>query len=183
MKRVSFAVLAVLAGLYGCATTDSQDTTTADSTSPSATPGAASSPSMGSARSAGVKPGAAQPPVGRAGSGAAAGADMKRSVYFEYDQYDVKAEFRPLVETHARWLKANPQARLTVEGNTDERGSREYNVALGQRRAEAVTKMMVLMGARPEQIESVSWGEERPRSGGHDEKSWSENRRSDFLQK
>ena len=80
MKRVSFAVLAVLAGLYGCATTDSQDTA-ADSTSPSATPGAASSPSMGSARSAGVKPGAAQPPVGRAGSGAAAGADMKRSVY------------------------------------------------------------------------------------------------------
>ena len=183
MKRVSFAVLAVLAGLYGCATTDSEDTKAAGSASPSATPGTASSPGMGSARSGGVTPGAAQAPAGRAGSGAASGADMKRSVYFEYDQYDVKAEFRPLVETHARWLKSNPQARLTIEGNADERGSREYNVALGQRRAEAVTKMMVLMGARPEQIESVSWGEERPRSGGHDEKSWSENRRSDFLQK
>jgi len=183
MKRVSFAVLAVLAGLYGCATTDSQDPTAADSASPSATPGAASSPSMGSARSAGVKPGAAQPPVGRAGSGSVAGADMKRSVYFDYDQYDVKAEFRPLVETHARWLKSNPKARLTIEGNADERGSREYNVALGQRRAEAVTKMLVLMGARPDQIEAVSWGEERPRASGHDESSWSENRRSDFLQK
>ena len=108
---------------------------------------------------------------------------MKRSVYFEYDQYDVKPEFRPLVETHARWLQSNPKARLTIEGNADERGSREYNVALGQRRAEAVTKMMVLMGARPDQIEAVSWGEERPRAIGHDEKSWSENRRSDFLQK
>ena len=183
MKRVSFAVLAVLAGLYGCATTDSEDTKAAGSASPSATPGTASSPSMGSARSGGVTPGAAQPPAGRAGSGAASGADMKRSVYFEYDQYDVKAEFRPLVETHARWLKSNPQDRLTIEGNADERGSREYNVALGQRRAEAVTKMMVLMGARPEQIEAVSWGEERPRATGHDEKSWSENRRSDFLQK
>jgi peptidoglycan-associated lipoprotein len=184
MKRVSFAVLAVLAGLYGCATTDSQDTTAADSTSPSATPGAAPSPSTRSARSGGVQPGTAQPPVGsRAGSGVYGGSDMKRSVYFEYDQYDVKPEFRPLLESHASWLRGNPQRRLTVEGNTDERGSREYNVALGQRRAEAVTKMMVLMGARPEQIEAISWGEERPRGTGHDEKSWSENRRSDFLQK
>ncbi len=183
MKRVSFAVLALLAGLYGCATTDSPEAT-ADSSSPSATPGTASSPSTGTARSGGVKPGTAQAPVGRAGAGAAAArGDLKRSVYFEYDQYDVKPEFRPLVETHARWLQSNPQRRLTVEGNADERGSREYNVALGQRRAEAVTKLMVLLGARPEQIEAVSWGEERPAASGHDEKSWSENRRSDFLQK
>ena len=181
MKRVSFAVLAVLAGLYGCATTDSQDTTAADSTSPSATPGTAPSPSTRAARSGGVKPGAAQAPVGRAGSGVYGGSDMKRSVYFEYDQYDVKPEFRPLLESHANWLKANPQRRLTVEGNADERGSREYNLALGQRRAEAVTKMMVLMGARPEQLEAISWGEEKPREKGHDETSWSENRRSDFA--
>lgn len=176
MKSISFAVLAVLAGLYGCATTEPQESAT------SATPGAATSsstPSARAARSGGVAPGSAQAPYttpdGRP--------DLKRSVYFEYDQYDVKPEFRPLLETHARWLKANPKARLTVEGNADERGSREYNVALGQRRAESVTKMLVLMGARPEQIEAVSWGEEKPRSGGHDEKSWSENRRGDFVQK
>jgi len=176
MKYVSFAVLAVLAGLYGCATTAPDESAT------SATPGQAASPSSPSARAAGsrgVTPGSAQAPYttpdGRP--------DLKRSVYFEYDQYDVKAEFRPLIETHARWLKANPKARLVVEGNADERGSREYNVALGQRRAESVTKMLVLMGARPEQIEAVSWGEEKPRATGHDEKAFSENRRGDFVQK
>jgi peptidoglycan-associated lipoprotein len=102
-------------------------------------------------------------------------------VYYEFDKYDVKTEYRALVESHARWLKANPQARLTIEGNADEQGSREYNLALGQRRAESVTKMMVLMGAKPDQIEAVSYGEERPRSAAHDENAWAENRRSDFA--
>ena len=177
MKHISFAVLAVLAGLYGCATTEPQESET------TATPGAAtsssSSPSARAARSGGVAPGSAQAPYATADGRP----DLKRSVYFEYDQYEVKPEFRPLVETHARWLKANPKARLVVEGNADERGSREYNVALGQRRAESVTKMLVLMGARPEQIEAVSWGEEKPRATGHDEKAFSENRRGDFVQK
>ena len=96
--------------------------------------------------------------------------DLKRSVYFEFDKYEVKPEYRALVDSHARWLKANPQARLTIEGNADEQGSREYNLALGQRRAESVTKMMVLMGVKPEQIEAVSWGEERRAPTAHDEK-------------
>ncbi len=102
-------------------------------------------------------------------------------MYYEFDKYDVKAEYRTLVETHARWLKANPTARLTIEGNADEQGSREYNLALGQRRAESVTKMLTLMGAKPEQIEAISYGEERPRSSAHDEKAFAENRRSDFA--
>jgi peptidoglycan-associated lipoprotein len=177
MKQISFAVLAMLAGLYGCATTESQDssTTTAAAPSSSGTP------------SAGVTPGTARAPVrmGTGFTGTAPGTrpDLKYSVYFEYDQYDVKPEYRALVESHARWLKANPQARLVIEGNADERGSREYNVALGQRRAEAVTKLLVLLGAKAEQIEAVSWGEEKPRSSGHDDKSWSENRRDDFVQR
>jgi len=183
MKRISFAALAVLAGLYGCATTESQDSSTT-------TPGAAASPT--GSPSAGVTPGSARAPVkmGQSSSstGMAAGTgsqrpDLKRSVYYEFDVYDVKPEYRALIESHARWLKANPQARITIEGNADERGSREYNVALGQRRAESVTKMLVLMGARAEQIEAISWGEEKPRAGGHEEKSWSENRRSDFAPK
>ena len=107
----------------------------------------------------------------------------RRSIYFDYDSNVVKEEFKPVVSAHAKHLSTNRNTRMAIQGNTDERGSREYNVALGQRRAEAVTKVMVLMGARPEQIEAVSWGEERPRGTGHDEKSWSENRRSDFLQK
>jgi peptidoglycan-associated lipoprotein len=111
------------------------------------------------------------------------GADLKRSVYYEFDRYDVKPEYRALIESHARWLRANPQARLTIEGNTDEWGSREYNVALGQRRAESVTKMMLLMGVKPEQIEAISFGKEKPRATGHNEAAWAENRRSDFAKR
>jgi peptidoglycan-associated lipoprotein len=180
MKKASFAILAVLASLYGCATTESQDSSSSTGTAPSMSGNRTPDASPGSARSGQVGKGTDSGM--RAGTGSQ-GADLKRSVYFEYDKYDIKPEYRPLLETHARWLKANPAAKLTVEGNADERGSREYNVALGQRRAESVTKMLVLLGARPDQIEAVSWGEEKPRGTGHDEASWSENRRSDFAQK
>lgn len=176
MKPVSLAVLALaVAGLYGCATTESPESSTT-----------ASAPSSTGSRSTGPMAGTAQPPVkigGQAPTTSTQQPDLKRSVYYEFDKYDVKPEYRALVETHARWLRANPKARLTIEGNADERGSREYNVALGQRRAESVTKMMLLMGVKPEQIEAVSWGEEKPRTTGHDEKSWSENRRDDFVQR
>jgi peptidoglycan-associated lipoprotein len=178
MKRVSFAVLAVAAALYGCATTESQDSSTSAGTPSSGKPSASTSTGSPSGSQVGSRSATAS------GTGAASGMqqpDMKRSVYYEFDKYDVKPEYRTLVESHARWLKANPRAKLVIEGNADERGSREYNVALGQRRAESVTKMLVLMGAKPDQIEAVSWGEEKPRTGGHDEASWSENRRADFA--
>ena len=105
----------------------------------------------------------------------------RRSVYFDFDSNLVKDEFRPLVTAHARYLQQNPGARMRLEGHADERGSREYNIALGQRRSEAVKQMMQLLGARPEQIEAVSFGEEKPRATGHDEKSWAENRRVDIA--
>ena len=107
----------------------------------------------------------------------------KRTVYFDYDRFDVKEEFRPLIEAHAKYLRENPNAKMLIQGNADERGSREYNVALGQRRAEAVMKQLVVLGAKPEQIEAVSWGEEKPRRSGQDEASWAENRRDDFVAK
>jgi len=176
MKKSVFAVLAVAAGLYGCATTESQESATGATPPSSSSTGSQTAGTTGS----GVRPGTPVPPSGSSGQQGGR-PDLKRSVYYEFDQYDVKAEYRALVESHARWLKANPQARLTIEGNADERGSREYNVALGQRRAESVTKLLVLMGARAEQIEAVSWGEEKPRGGGHDESAWSQNRRSDFA--
>jgi peptidoglycan-associated lipoprotein len=105
----------------------------------------------------------------------------KRSIYYDLDKYDVKDEYRSLVEVHARYLRENPSARMMIQGNTDERGSREYNVGLGQRRSDGVKRMLILLGARENQIESVSLGEEKPQDGGHDEPAWSKNRRSDIL--
>ena len=105
----------------------------------------------------------------------------KRSIYYDLDKFDVKDEYRSLVEAHAKYLRENPNARIMIQGNTDERGSREYNVGLGQRRSDGVKKMLVLLGARENQIESVSLGEEKPQADGHDESAWSKNRRSDIL--
>ena len=105
----------------------------------------------------------------------------KRSVYFELDSNVVKDEFKPVVSAHARYLQQNRNIKMTVQGNADERGSREYNLALGQRRADAVKQAMQLLGAQPDQIETVSFGEEKPKATGHDEKSWYENRRADIV--
>lgn len=105
----------------------------------------------------------------------------KRSIYFELDSNIVKEEFKPVVSAHARYLQQNRAQKVTVQGNADERGSREYNLALGQRRADAVKQMMQLLGAQAEQIETVSFGEEKPKATGHDEQSWSENRRADIA--
>ncbi|HUY04510.1 MAG TPA: peptidoglycan-associated lipoprotein Pal [Rhodocyclaceae bacterium] len=105
----------------------------------------------------------------------------KRSVFFDYNQYVIKAEYQPLLEAHARFLIANPKMKMLIQGNTDERGSREYNVALGQKRADAVKKALLLLGVKEDQLEAVSLGEEKPRNPGHDEAAWAENRRADML--
>ena len=105
----------------------------------------------------------------------------KRSVYFDYDSSSVKDEFKPLVSAHAKYLNDNRGRRIVIQGNTDERGSREYNLALGQRRSDSVKKMMQLLGVGDKQIETVSFGEEKPRASGSDEGSYAENRRSDIV--
>jgi peptidoglycan-associated lipoprotein len=105
----------------------------------------------------------------------------KRSVYFDYDKYDIKDEYKPLVEAHARYLRENPGAKMLIQGNADERGSREYNVGLGQRRSDTVKRALVLLGAREGQIESVSLGEEKPQCTDHAEGCWAKNRRDDML--
>jgi peptidoglycan-associated lipoprotein len=105
----------------------------------------------------------------------------KRSVYFDFDSYAVRDDQKPLIDAHARYLQGEKNGRMTIQGNTDERGSREYNIALGQRRADAVKKMMLLLGATDSQIETVSFGKEKPRNPGHDEGAWTENRRDDFV--
>ena len=104
-----------------------------------------------------------------------------KPIYFDFDKYDVRDEFRPLVEAHAKYLRENPAARMLIQGNADERGSREYNVALGQKRSDNVKKMLMLLGAREAQLESVSLGEEKPACGEHSEECWAKNRRGEML--
>lgn len=105
----------------------------------------------------------------------------KRSIYFDYDKYDIQDKYRSVVEAHARFLSSHPDRKMLIQGNTDERGSREYNLALGQRRADAAKRALTLLGAKEGQIESVSLGEEKPRAAGKDEASYAENRRDDMI--
>ncbi|HZX31170.1 MAG TPA: peptidoglycan-associated lipoprotein Pal [Rhodocyclaceae bacterium] len=107
----------------------------------------------------------------------------KRSIYFDLDKYEVKDEYKELVAAHAKFLANNRQFKMLLQGNTDERGSHEYNLSLGQKRADAVKKSLLLLGAKEDQIESVSLGEEKPKAEGHDESAWSQNRRADMLYK
>ncbi len=113
-------------------------------------------------------------------TGASSMATAGRIVYFDFDSYIVKDEFRGLVDAHSRTLVANQGKRMLVEGHTDERGGREYNLALGQRRAEAVAKSMQLLGVGPAQVEPVSFGKERPANDGNDEAAWARNRRAEL---
>ena len=105
----------------------------------------------------------------------------KRQVYFDYDSDAVKAEYRPLIEAHAKYLLANRNAKVIVQGNTDERGSREYNLSLGQRRSVAVKKSLNLLGVQDGQIETVSFGEEKATAGCADESCAKQNRRADIV--
>ena len=177
MKRLifGFSILTLLAGCSSSPTTEQPGAAVEDRTKPQVvdqTP---------------IKP--AQPTTGTIKDPPVVGNPLKdpnnilskRSIFFDYDSNLIKDEFKPIVTAHARYLQQNQKAKMRVEGNADDRGSREYNLALGQRRAEAVKQMMQLLGARPDQIESVSFGEEKPRATGHDEKSWAENRRADIV--
>ncbi|NHC08543.1 peptidoglycan-associated lipoprotein [Azonexus fungiphilus] len=105
----------------------------------------------------------------------------KRSIYFDVDKYEVKGEYQAVVAAHAKYLVANRGFKVLIQGNTDETGSREYNLSLGQKRADAVKRALVLLGAREDQVESVSLGEEKPKNPGHDESAYAENRRADVL--
>ena len=124
-------------------------------------------------------PGAAGVGAGAAG-GAAGSTTLGRVVYFDFDSYGVRDDARGLIENHAKQLAAQRSKRLVIEGHTDDRGGREYNLALGQKRAEAVAKAMTLLGASESQIEAVSFGKERPAVEGQDEAAWAKNRRAEL---
>jgi len=111
----------------------------------------------------------------------AGGTLSKRSVYYDYDSYSIKEEYVPVVDAHSKLLMQHGDLKVAVQGNCDDRGSREYNLALGQRRADSVKRAMVLLGVGDKQIETVSFGAEKPVAFGQDEESWAKNRRSDFF--
>ncbi|WP_338925522.1 peptidoglycan-associated lipoprotein Pal [Mycetohabitans endofungorum] len=105
----------------------------------------------------------------------------KRSIYFDFDSYAVNNEYQPLLQAHAQYLKGHPQRHVLIQGNTDERGTSEYNLALGQKRAESVRRALALLGVNDSQMEAVSLGKEKPAATGHDEASWAQNRRADLV--
>lgn len=107
--------------------------------------------------------------------------NLPHVVYFDFDSYVVKDEYRPVIEANAKALASNHKMHISVEGHTDDRGSSEYNLALGQRRAEAVVKSLTLLGADPTQLEAVSFGEERPAVQGENEEAWAKNRRAELA--
>ncbi|MEO6564556.1 MAG: peptidoglycan-associated lipoprotein Pal [Casimicrobiaceae bacterium] len=185
MKKFAFAAMAAIF-IAGCSTNPTtapvEDKSAAtDPATTAAAPGTSTRP----ATSGGVS-GANTGAASGASAGAAALRDpnnilSKRNIFFEFDSFVVSDQFKPLVEAHARYLVGNRNARVTLQGHGDERGAREYNIALGQRRADAVKRMMTLLGAQEIQIETVSFGEEKPRNPGHDEAAWAENRRVDVF--
>ena len=166
MKNTVFALAAILCG---CASQATQDP----------------SPSADARAARGTPPPAAtQPAPTTSVASSAINAKVvpaKRSIYYAYDQSEITPEGKKLIEAHADYLRTHPGQKIVIEGNADERGSAEYNVALGQRRADSVSKIMSLLGIPQERIETVSFGKEKPKVGGHNESSWSENRRSDIV--
>ncbi len=169
---VIFAVPLVLAALLaGCGSSVKlEDKPPVESRTPTPA-GAASAPGTSQSQVATVDLGKAE---------AQAYAALPRVVYFDFDSYVVKDEYRPTIESFAKALAKDRAKRITVEGHTDERGGREYNLALGQKRAEAVTRSLGLLGAVENQIEAVSFGKERPAVQGSDEAAWAKNRRAEL---
>lgn len=171
MKKSLIASITLAALLAACSTTPTEQ----------AAPAAPAKPAEA------AKPAAAKPAApAKVDPFAAADALEKiallkqRSIYFEYDKYDISLDYVTVLEAHSKYLKAQPNAKLVIEGNADERGSREYNLALGQKRAEAVKSNLKMLGAKETQIEAVSFGEEKPKATGSNEEAWAQNRRADL---
>jgi peptidoglycan-associated lipoprotein len=176
MKKIIIAAI-VAAFLAGCSSTP----TTAPVEDKSSSTDPAATASTGASTS-----GTSTAGVGGTATGANPLKDpnnilSKRSIYFEFDSFAVSDQYKPIIEAHAKYLAANRNARVALQGHADERGSREYNIALGQKRADAVKRMMTLLGVQETIVETVSFGEEKPKNLGHDEASWTENRRVDIV--
>ena len=182
MRKWIIAALVAAFVVAGCKSTDTQEAAPVDEgTSATAAAGGAGGATTSGVGAGGVSGTNLGPGAGTAKVPPATGVYTKRIVLFDFDSFVVKDEYRPTVEAHARYLNANKTRRVVIQGNTDERGSREYNLALGQKRAEAVRKSLAALGVSDSQMEAVSFGEEKPKSTGSDEAAWAENRRADLV--
>jgi peptidoglycan-associated lipoprotein len=184
-RRISALLsMAVVATLIGCASKVPLNDPAPISTSGASAAGASAS-SSGSASAGSASSGAAVSQVSASeaaiNSARAALSQVKPSVYFEYDRFEIADNAKPVIDAFVNYLKADTQARVVIEGNADERGTTEYNLALGQKRAEAVSRALTLSGIDSARIEAVSNGEEKPRAEGSNEAAWAENRRADLL--
>jgi len=139
-------------------------------------PGSTGQPGGATAQSR-VAPVAAQQNAGDA----AGPAGIARLVYFDYDSHAIRPEFQALLESHAKFLRSSTSRRIVIEGHTDERGGREYNLALGQQRSDAVRRTLGLLGVPATQVEAISFGEEKPAANGPDETAWAKNRRAEIA--
>ncbi len=182
-RTLGTAVLALaLGGLFaGCSTTKLDEAPVENRNVPA--DGANAGKAAGAGGTGAAQSNVASVDLSKQGGGAAAGLLAQRVVFFDFDSFVVKDEYRPMLEAHAKVLSANRSKRMTLEGHTDERGGREYNLALGQKRAEAVLKSMVLLGVQDNQLEAVSFGEEKPAVQGSDEAAWAKNRRVELKDK
>jgi peptidoglycan-associated lipoprotein len=180
MTSMQHALIALAAAslLAGCTSTKlDADVPAAGSTAANLTKPGGAGPGSGSAGTAQSQ----VAPVDLTKTDTVAASNLARVVYFDFDSFVVKDEFRGVVETNAKVLVADKQKRMAIEGHTDERGGREYNLALGQKRAEAVAKSLALLGASGGQVEAVSFGKERPAVQGSDEAAWAKNRRAELV--
>ena len=176
MKKIILSIILVNL-LAACASEKTKDAVNEPAAAPATAAAQTAASTPASVESAPVSPGA------NAGASADATAPAERSIYFPFDVDAVQAADRATVQTHGEYLAKNKSAKVRVEGNADERGSSEYNLALGQRRANNVKKLLILAGAKSSQIETVSFGEEKPRCADHNEACWSQNRRADIIAK
>jgi peptidoglycan-associated lipoprotein len=185
-RTLGTAVLALaLGGLFaGCSSTKLDEAPVESRTVPAdgATAGAAGAGAGGSGAGT-AQSNVATVDLSKSGAGAASGPLSQRVVFFEFDSFVVKDEYRPMLEAHAKALSANRSKRMMLEGHTDERGGREYNLALGQKRSEAVLRTLVLLGVQDGQLEAVSFGEERLAQTGNDEAGHAKNRRVELKDK
>jgi peptidoglycan-associated lipoprotein len=174
--RTSLCAALIGAWLVGCGSSVKLDETPAPVVDAKPNPAGSNAANAGKGASAGQS-GVTTVDATKIDPAAAGG--LGRVVYFDYDSYVLRDESRPLIEGFARMLSSAKTKKIVIEGHTDERGGREYNLALGQRRAEAVKKIMTVLGAGDSRIETISYGEEKPVAMGHDEEAWAKNRRAD----
>ncbi len=179
----SLTILALAAALAACESKVPLNSGTGLAPVESRTGGAAAAAGSGTGASTAAAPQSqvASVDLTRSAAGSAlVAAPSQRVVYFDFDSFAIRDEFKPVIEGHAKVLVANKGKRMVVEGHTDERGGREYNLALGQKRAEAVVRSLELLGASDAQLEAVSFGKERPAAQGSNEEAWAKNRRAEL---